>query len=114
MYIEPTLYPHLATPEGVRLLCRYLDALTQYDMAHARYGRGHSTYPDFTGYALGLRDARTDLNHHLSRLRREAAQGPAVERPELPQEGRSEEETALGMGGEGVGALGGGEGVVRL
>lgn len=106
MYIEPTLYPALATPEGVRLLCIYLDAVTAYDMAHARYGRGVLTYSVFTGYALQLRDARSDLNHHLAQLYRETTAEGAVERP---QEGRGGEETTLGVGEDGGGALGDGE-----
>lgn len=104
MYVDPTLYPALATEEGVRLLCRYLDALTAYDMAHARYGRGHSTYSDFMGYALKLQDARSDLNHHVGSLRR-----MAVQRPESPQEGTKEAETTPGQGEWGGGAPGGGE-----
>ena len=106
MYIEKRLHEPLRWhPDGVGLLAAFAETSDRYQRAVAELGR-YATLADLITTATEHRDARKALTRLCEDLRKEhLPPDPAVERPEPPQEGRSEEETTLGMGGEGVGAL---------
>lgn len=99
MHVDPELYPALATEEGVRLLCRYLDTLTSYELSLIRFTRGLDFYSTTHDHLIRLSGARSDLSQHIRSLR-------AVQRPESAPAAREGVETTPGQGEGEVGAPG--------